>query len=102
VGLDQAPTGVPAWCLLNFGACGTGTTLGPLCGRVLPPLNASLATLGLQFTSTGGPPCSGTTTFLLPLPPVPALAGTPLASQCVAICPPTGTTLSNCLSWVLQ
>jgi hypothetical protein len=102
LGLDQAPLGVPSWCLLNFGSCTTGTTFGPLCGPVLTPLTASLATLGINVTSSSGPPCSGTTTFLLFLPPIPALAGTPLASQCVALCPPTGTTMSNCLSWVLQ
>ena len=29
-------------------------------------------------------------------------AGLPLASQCLAFCPGGGTSLSNCLSWMLQ
>jgi hypothetical protein len=30
------------------------------------------------------------------------LRGLPIASQCLGMCPGGGTTLSNCLSWVLQ
>ncbi|HZT54883.1 MAG TPA: hypothetical protein VFA35_01550, partial [Burkholderiaceae bacterium] len=101
LGLDLAPVGVPTWCLINFGSCGTGSLLPPLCGPVLVPLNAALVAMGIN-TTTGSSGCTGTTTFFLFLPPIPALAGTPLASQCVSLCPPTGTTMSNCLSWVLQ
>jgi hypothetical protein len=101
LGLDLAPVGVPAWCLINVGSCaGSAGTIPPLCGPVLVPTSAAV-TLGFQIT-TGGGPCTGTTTFLLPLPPNPALAGLPLASQCIALCPPTGVTMSNCLSYVLQ
>jgi hypothetical protein len=101
LGLDLAPTSMPAWCLISFGSCGTGTTFGPLCGPLLINLGASAITLGMNVTSAGVG-CTGTTTFLLPLPSNPAFAGLPLASQCVGLCPPTGTTMSNCLSWVLQ
>jgi hypothetical protein len=101
LGLDLAPVGVPAWCLINVGTCaGSAGIIPPLCGPVLVPTSAA-ATLGFQIT-TGGGPCTGTTTFLLPLPANPALAGLPLASQCLALCPPTGVTMSNCLSYVLQ
>jgi len=102
LGLDQAPVGMPAWCVIGLGSCATtGPMPPPLCGPVLVPLIAATVTLGLQVT-TGTIGCTGTTTFLLPLPPNPALAGLPLASQCITLCPPTGTSLSNCLSWVLQ
>lgn len=101
LGLDLAPVGVPAWCLLNIGSCaGTAGTIPPLCGPILVPLPGAV-TLGFQITS-GGLGCTGTTTFLQPLPSNPLLAGLPLATQCVALCPPTGVTLSNCLSFVLQ
>jgi len=102
LGLDSAPVGMPVWCLISFGACtGGGTPFPPLCAPPLVSLTASALTLGMNIT-TGGVGCSGTTTFLLPLPANPALAGLPLASQCIGLCPPTGTTMSNCLSWVLQ
>ena len=101
LGLDLAPTNMPSWCLISFGSCGTGTTFPPLCGPLLINLGASAITLGMNVT-TPGVGCTGTTTFLLPLPANPAFAGLPLASQCVGLCPPTGTTMSNCLSWVLQ
>lgn len=100
LGLDSAPVGVPAWCLINLGACGAAGTIAPLCGPIMVPLPGPVM-LGPQFT-TGGGPCTGTTTWILPLPANPALAGLPLASQCLALCPPAGVTLSNCLSFVLQ
>jgi hypothetical protein len=46
--------------------------------------------------------------FFLPLPSNPIFAGTPLCSQCVALCGASGTStgggtmMGNCLSWVLQ
>lgn len=107
LGLDLAPVSVPAWCVIGLGPClAIGPMVPPLCGPVLVPLPAA-GTLGLQFTagssgSAGTPPCNGSTTFLLPLPPNSALAGTVLSSQCVTLCVPTGTALSNCLSWTLQ
>ena len=100
--LSSAPVGMPAWCVISFGSCaGGGTTFPPLCGPPLVNLSAAAITLGMNVT-TGGVGCTGTTTFLLPLPNNPAFAGLPLASQCIGLCPPTGTTMSNCLSWVLQ
>lgn len=102
LGLDFAPVGVPAWCLLDIGACNAATAIvPPLCGPLLMMNSGAPLTLGFQVT-TGGGFCTGTTTFVLPLPANPAFAGLPLASQCLALCPPTGTTLSNCLSFVLQ
>ena len=100
LGLDQAPVGVPAWCLINVGSCAAGGgTVSPLCGPVLIPLPAT--SLGPNIT-TGGGPCTGTTTWFLPLPANPIFVGLPLATQCVALCPPTGITMSNCRSFVLQ
>jgi len=58
----------------------------PLCGRCCA-VDRATVTLGLQVT-TGTIGCTGTTTFLLPLPPNPALAGLPLASQCHHACAP--------------
>lgn len=73
-----------------------------LCGPLLVPFNSALVTLGFQFTA-GGAGCSGLAALLpLPLPSNPALAGLPMSSQFVGLCVPTGTTMSNCLSWVLQ
>ncbi|MFO1077033.1 MAG: hypothetical protein U1E73_04820 [Planctomycetota bacterium] len=102
LGLDQAPVGMPFWCLVNFGACSsTGTTFGPLCGPLLVALNASTLTLGFQVTA-GSTGCTGTATQPLWLPPNPILAGITMSSQFVGLCPPTGTAMSNCLSWVMQ
>lgn len=101
LGLDLAPVGVPMWDVLSIGTCTGGIVAPPVCGLILVPLNAATVTLGFQVT-TGGVGCTGTTTFLLPLPANPGLVGLPMASQCVGLCPPTGTTLSNCLSFLLQ
>jgi hypothetical protein len=102
LGLDFAPANVPAWCVIGLGSCASGgTTTAPLCGPVLVPLSPVSVPLGFNLTG-GTSGCTGTTTFLLPLPANPALVGLPLASQCVALCSPTGITMSNCLSWVLQ
>jgi hypothetical protein len=56
----------------------------------------------------GAGPCNASTTWFLPLPSNPLFAGTPLCSQCFALCGSAGTVggggtmMSNCLSWVLQ
>lgn len=102
LGLDFAQPGIPVWCLINFGSCVTGgPVLPPLCGPLYVPLGALLSALGLQFTAGPGP-CSASATIILPLPGNPVFLGTPLASQFVGLCPPSGTTMSNCLSWVIQ
>ncbi|MCA8973620.1 MAG: hypothetical protein KDC98_02815 [Planctomycetes bacterium] len=102
LGLDQTPTSMPAWCVISFGACtGGGSAFPPLCAPPLVNLNATAVTLGMNIT-TAGTGCTGTTTFLLPLPSNPSLAGVPMSSQCIGLCPPLGTTMSNCLSWILQ
>lgn len=98
LGLDSAPEASFAWCLLSLGACTAGPTFPPLCG---PLWLTPSWTLGFNITS-GTFGCTGSTTFLLPLPTNPAFAGLPLASQCVVLCGGgTGTALSNCQSWVL-
>jgi len=101
LGLDDAPEASLAWCLVRIGACTAGApTLPPLCGPLL--VSGAGPTLGFNLTS-GVSGCNGTTTFLLPLPAVPAFAGLPLHSQCIVICGAlTGTSLSNCQSWVLS
>lgn len=102
LGLDLAPTSMPSWCLVNFGGCSAiGTSFPPLCGASLVNLTPATLVLGMNVTSPG-PGCTGTTTFFLPLPANPMFAGTVMSSQCIGLCPPTGTTLSNCLTWVLQ
>jgi hypothetical protein len=101
LGLDFAQTGTPYWCLINIGTCMSGGGGTALCGPLLIPTNAAMITLPFQV-ATGGPGCNGSVTVLLPLPSNPAFAGLPLASQFVGICPPFGTSMSNCLSWVLQ
>jgi hypothetical protein len=102
LGLDLAPPAIPVWCILSFGTCQpTGPSPAPLCGPLRVPVGgAPLAALG--FVVTSGTACNASATIILPLPGNPAFLGTPLASQFVGICAPAGTTMSNCLSWVLQ
>ncbi|MCC7062770.1 MAG: hypothetical protein IT456_08205 [Planctomycetes bacterium] len=101
LGLDLAQVGMPTWCILGVGTCASSGITPPLCGNVLVPLNPTTVTLPLQYP-TGGVGCSGSTTWLLALPANPSLAGLPMASQCVGLCAPFGTAMSNCLSFVLQ
>jgi hypothetical protein len=101
LGLSFAPGATTVWCLLNFGSCvAGGPLLPPLCGPLYVPLGASLTSP--PPTVTVGASCTATAVIIQPVPPWPALIGTPLASQFVGVCPPSGTTMSNCLSWVLQ
>lgn len=107
LGLDQAQPGTLALCGIDFGTCSTaGPFIPPFCGPVLLPLTAAMALLGPNIPVGG--PCLASTTFFLPLPSNPSFVGTPLCSQCVALCgatgtfPGGGTMMSNCLSWVLQ
>lgn len=108
LGLDLAQVGMPAWCLITIGSCTPSATVPPLCGPLLVAggaagTTAPPVTMALQFP-VGGPigTCTGSTTWFLALPSNPAFAGLPMASQCVGLCPPFGTALSNCLSFVLQ
>lgn len=99
LGLDQAVPNTFYWCLLGFGGCGTGVSITPLCGPILTPV--ILGPLGPNLTTNGGP-CNGSTTFFWTLPANPAFAGTVMSSQCIGLCGGTSTTMSNCLTWVLQ
>lgn len=107
LGLDQAQPGTLALCAVDLGTCNTaGPLVAPFCGQILVPMTAAMALLGPNIPVGG--PCNASTTFLLPLPNNPVFAGTPLCSQCVALCGASsgtvggGTMMSNCLSWVLQ
>lgn len=105
LGLDDAQSGVFAFCLIGSGPCmNAGIITPPLCGpvRTVPYIGA----LGPNITSAAPVPCAGTSSFNLPLPVVPALAGQVFSSQCLTVCFNSagtfGTSLSNCLSWQLQ
>jgi hypothetical protein len=102
LGLDFAPPGIPVWCLINIGSCvAGGPVIPPLCGPLYVPLGAALTPLGPAVTV--GTPCNASATIVLPLVGPPSLIGLPLATQFVGLCTPgIGTTMSNCLSWVVQ
>lgn len=100
LGLDQAPSGSFAWCLIGNGPCvSPGVLAAPFCGPIYTlPL---LGTMGGNPTGGFGG-CTGTTSFPLAVPPVPGLCGQVYSSQCVALCfggGVFGTAMSNCLSW---
>lgn len=103
LGLDQAPAGALALLAIGVGPCLVpGIAAPPLCG----PLHTIplLGTVGPNLTGGAGI-CDGTTSFNVPLPVAPGLAGQVFSSQCVTICLAGGTLgfgLSNCLSWQLQ
>jgi hypothetical protein len=103
--LTGAPAGSLVWCLVGIGTCvAPGVFVPPLCGPVYVGGSATGTVSSLGPNLVGGIGCAGATSFPLPLPPAPGLAGLPLASQCVALCPAGagGTSLSNCLSFELQ
>ncbi|MFO0311786.1 MAG: hypothetical protein ACK539_01020 [Planctomycetota bacterium] len=81
------------------GACCIQVT--PFCGQFLIPMSGAMIVFSPN-TPVGGSPCLASTTWFLPLPGNPIFAGTPLTSQCVSLCLPSGTAMSNCLSYVLQ
>lgn len=97
--LTGVPTGSVAFAALSIGGCTpAGTFIPGLCGPLW--LSAPLwGSLGPNFPAGGG--CTSTT-FPMPLPPMLAVAGMPVGSQCLALCPGGGTSISNCLSWILQ
>ncbi len=102
LGLDFCQPGTLAMCGVDFGPCqSAGIAFPPLCGQLLLPMTAAMLPLGPNIP-TGGGPCSATTTWLLPLPSNPSFVGQVMSSQCVSFCFPTGTSMSNCLTWVLQ
>ena len=97
--LNGVPAGSIAFAALSIGGCNpVGFVIPGLCGPMwlAAPLWGSL---GPNFP--GGFGCTSTQ-FAFPLPANIAFAGLPVGSQCVALCPGGGTTLSNCLSWVMQ
>ncbi|MEO6595898.1 MAG: hypothetical protein ABIP94_14190 [Planctomycetota bacterium] len=102
--LDQAPANSFAWCLIGTGPCAApGVVVPPFCGPIytIPYLGA----LGGNATGGGFAICDGATTFNLPLPIAPGLAGQVFSSQCIGLCfggGAFGWTMSNCLSWQLQ
>ena len=102
LGLDFAQPGTISVCAVDFGSCaGTGPIIPGFCGPALLPLTPGLLLLPPQVP-VGPGPCQASTTWFLPLPSNPSFVGTPLASQCFSLCSPSGTAMSNCLSWVLQ
>ena len=103
LGLDFAQFGVPYWCVMNIGSCQTtGPSFPPLCGPLLVPVNAAMFANGFGM-QVGGVGCGASITLIQPLPaPPPSLVGLPMASQFVGLCPTGGSSMSNCLSWVLQ
>lgn len=102
LGLDFAQPFTLTVCGIGFGPCNAaGPVIPPFCGPLMLPLPVPLV-LGPGIP-VGGPPCLASDTQLLPLPPgPPALVGFVMSSQFVSFCSPTGTAMSNCLSWALQ
>lgn len=107
LGLDQAAPSTLALCAVDFGTCmSAGPLVAPFCGPILVTLTPAMMVLGPNIP-VGTGPCNASTTWFLPLPANPLFAGTPMCSQCVALCGASGTLgggtmMSNCLSWVLQ
>lgn len=93
-----------AFCLIGAGPC-TAPGVGgpPLCGPIytLPYLGYLGANLVISPAI-----CGGSTSFPLPLPLNPTLAGLTYSSQGLVLCVGPGGGLgfamSNCLSWTLQ
>jgi len=92
--LTGAPPGVPAFCLINVGACTAGIPL--LCGLVHLPLVPPPVNLGAMATVGGA--CAGVAFHGLPIPLSPNLCGIDLSAQDVILCPASlgfGFGLSN-------
>ncbi|MEZ6038242.1 MAG: hypothetical protein R3F29_12230 [Planctomycetota bacterium] len=101
LGLDQCQPATFALCGVDFGPCNIGGAFPPLCGPLMLPMTAAMMPLGPNIP-VGPGPCAASTTWLLPLPSNPAFVGMVLSSQCVSFCIPSGVSMSNCLTWVLQ
>lgn len=102
--LDDAFGNSFSFCLIGDGPCNPpGISAPALCGPIytVPYLGA----LGVNLIS-GPSICGGSTSFLLPLPVAPTLAGFTYSSQCLNLCVGPagglGFALSNCLSWTIQ
>jgi hypothetical protein len=92
--LTGAPPGVPAFCLVNVGACTAGVPV--LCGLFHVPLAPPPVNLGPVLTAGGA--CAGVATHGLPIPLSPNLCGIDLSAQDVILCPAStgfGFGLSN-------
>lgn len=97
LGLQGVPAGSIAQAVLTIGGCTAGVSVPGLCGPVM--VLPVWGTLGPNFP--GGVGCQNTV-FPFPLPASTAFANLPVGSQCVALCPGGGTSLSNCLTWIMQ
>lgn len=103
IALDQAPAGALALLAVGIGPCMVPAPVAaPLCG----PLHTIplLGTVGPNLTGGTGV-CDGSTSFNIPLPLAPGLAGQVFSSQGVTICLGGGVLgfgMSNCLSWQVQ
>src|SRR5262249_48855594 len=98
--LTRVPAGRPLFAVLQprptHDCAPAGVSLPSLCGPLLlsPAPAPSPLTLG-PISAPAGPGCvSAPQQFPLALPPTPALAGLPLASQCAGFCSGGGSALS--------
>jgi hypothetical protein len=92
--LTGAPPGVPAFCLVNVGACTPGVPI--LCGAFHVPLAPPPVNLGAVATVGGA--CAAIAFHALPIPLSPNLCGIDLSAQDVILCvvaPMFGFGLSN-------
>ncbi|MCK5945413.1 MAG: hypothetical protein KAI24_25710, partial [Planctomycetes bacterium] len=89
LGLDGAAGSSFSFCMIGDSPCNNvGPTPGPLCGPVL--VGGYVGYLGANLIQ-GPSICGGSTDFVLPIPPVPALVGDVYSSQAVNLCvSPTG------------
>ncbi|MBL8756129.1 MAG: hypothetical protein JNK15_22740 [Planctomycetes bacterium] len=101
LGLDLCQPATFALCGVDFGPCNTGVAFPPLCGPLMLPMTAAMLPMGPNIPAGPGP-CAASTTWILPLPSNPSFVGTVMSSQCLSLCLPNGTSMSNCLTWVLQ
>jgi hypothetical protein len=102
LGLDQAQPGTLTLCGVSLGGCNpAGPIVPPFCGPLMVPLTTLLGVLGPAIP-VGPGPCQASDTQSLPLFGPPALIGTVFSTQFVSLCAPSGTAMSNCLTWTVQ